>query len=278
MPEYIINENQIKLWHSKQLKGLDILKARFKRHSFRRHIHETYVIGVIENGAAKNDYRGTARTATAGDIILVNPGEVHTGKTIGEIPWEYRAMYPSADILSDIVSQIDQYRAETVNFLTCKVSNPPLAKMLRQMLVKMEDEADSLELQSLFIGTLSQLMVKHSDRKFCIRQVGKEHQAVKRTKDYILENYSKNISLQELSDVAYLSPFHLLRVFRKEIGLPPHEFLLNIRIEKAKTLLMKGYSLAQVSYDSGFADQSHFSRCFKQIVGIPPGQYQRKVN
>jgi AraC-like DNA-binding protein len=150
--------------------------------------------------------------------------------------------------------------------------------MLQQMLIKMENEADSLELQSLFISTLSHLIVEHSDRKYHIRQAGKEHQAVKRAKNYILGNYSKNISLQELSDVAYMSPFHLLRVFKKEIGLPPHEFLLNVRIEKAKTLLMKGYSLAQVSYDSGFADQSHFSRCFKQIVGIPPGQYQRKVN
>ena len=271
-------QNQIRLWHSTQIRGLDVLKASFKSHSFRRHIHETYVIGVIEDGAVKNDYRGSARTAITGDIILVNPGEVHTGKTIAEVPWEYRAMYPPADILSDIVSQLDQHQVETINFLSCKISNPPLAKMLHQTLIKMETEADSLELQSLFIDALSQLIIEHADRKFSVRRAGKEHRAVKRTKDYILENHSKNISLQELSDVAYMSPFHLIRVFRKEVGLPPHEFLLNIRIEKAKTLLMQGYSLAQVSYDSGFADQSHFSRCFKQIVGVPPGQYQKEVN
>ncbi|NIT60155.1 MAG: helix-turn-helix domain-containing protein, partial [Aliifodinibius sp.] len=110
------------------------------------------------------------------------------------------------------------------------------------------------------------------------RPTGKEHGAVKRTKEYILGNYSKNISLEELSNVAFMSPFHLIRVFRKETGLPPHEFLLNVRIEKAKSMLTKGNSLAQISYDSGFADQSHFSRYFKQIVGIPPGQYQKKVN
>jgi AraC-like DNA-binding protein len=278
MSKDLINENQVKLWRSKQIQGLDVLRAGYKHHSFRRHIHETYVIGVIEQGAVKNDYRGSMHTATTNDIILVNPGEVHTGQTVEEVPWEYRAMYPPAELLSDIVSQLDKYQAETANFISCRISNRPLAKMLQYFLLKMEKEDDSLELQTLFLDTISQLIVRHSDRRFQLRSAGKEHLAVKQTKDYILENFFKNISLKELSEVAYLSPFHLLRVFRKEIGLPPHEFLLNVRIEKSKTLLNEGHSITQVSYDTGFADQSHFSRCFKQIVGVPPGQYQRTVN
>ncbi len=148
--------------------------------------------------------------------------------------------------------------------------------MVRNLLLALEKEESRLELESLFIETISLLILKHSDKKFKVRKVEEENDAVKRTKDYIRDNFHRNLSIQELSDVACLSPYHLIRVCHQEVGLPPHKYLLNTRIEKAKSLLRKGYSISGVSYDIGFSDQSHFSRRFKQIIGVTPGHY--KVN
>ncbi|MBI1877856.1 MAG: helix-turn-helix transcriptional regulator, partial [Chloroflexi bacterium] len=73
--------------------------------------------------------------------------------------------------------------------------------------------------------------------------------------------------------ISNLSPFHLLRAFRAELGLPPHAYLTQIRIERAKALLAQGWPVAQVAFETGFADQSHLTKRFKGIVGVAPGQY-----
>ena len=74
------------------------------------------------------------------------------------------------------------------------------------------------------------------------------------------------------------SPFHLVRVFRAATGLPPHAYLTQVRLQHAKRLLAAGALIAWVAADTGFTDQSHLARHFKQVTGVTPGQYayQRK--
>ena len=64
-----------------------------------------------------------------------------------------------------------------------------------------------------------------------------------------------------------------MRVFRRQTGLPPHAYQTQVRIEAAKNLIIQGRSLAFVAAETGFADQSHFTRRFKQLAGITPGEY-----
>ena len=70
-----------------------------------------------------------------------------------------------------------------------------------------------------------------------------------------------------------LSPFYFQRLFLKETGLSPHEYLVHFRLKKARELLIRGSSIAGAVYDTGFVDQSHFSRAFKRFVGVTPGEY-----
>ena len=95
------------------------------------------------------------------------------------------------------------------------------------------------------------------------------------TREYLEEHYAENVSLEHLSQVAGLSRFHLLRAFREEIGLPPHAYLLGVRLRKAKSLLLEGLPVVRIAQDTGFFDQSHLTRHFKRLVGVPPGQYAR---
>ncbi len=62
--------------------------------------------------------------------------------------------------------------------------------------------------------------------------------------------------------------------FKHTTGLPPHTYLLQMRVELAKDAIEKGSSLADAAFQSGFADQSHMTRCFKAVYGLPPGQYK----
>jgi len=92
-----------------------------------------------------------------------------------------------------------------------------------------EDGADSLTVESLTLAALTFLVRRHADQRFSVRPLKKELAAVKRAKDFLAENFTQNISLDTLSKIAYLSPFHLLRAFRQSVGLPPHEYLINLK-------------------------------------------------
>ncbi|MEW6665176.1 MAG: helix-turn-helix domain-containing protein [Thermodesulfobacteriota bacterium] len=78
--------------------------------------------------------------------------------------------------------------------------------------------------------------------------------------------------------MANLSEFHLLRSFRAVVGLPPHAYLIQRRIDYARSHLSRRLPIVQVGLETGFTDQSHFTRWFKKIVGITPGQYRRHSN
>ena len=79
-----------------------------------------------------------------------------------------------------------------------------------------------------------------------------------------------------MAAVARLSPYHFARQFKAATGLPPHQFVLARRVERAQQLLQggAGSSLAQVAARAGFSDQSQFSRHFKRLVGVTPGRFR----
>jgi AraC-like DNA-binding protein len=83
------------------------------------------------------------------------------------------------------------------------------------------------------------------------------------------------VTLGELAAVAGLSRFELVRRFREQIGIPPHAFQTNLRIEQARRLLAGGVAPAAVAATCGFADQPHLTRTFKRAVGVTPARYAR---
>ena len=88
-----------------------------------------------------------------------------------------------------------------------------------------------------------------------------------------------DLGLQELAAVAGYSPAHFLRLFRRAFGQTPHQFVLDLRIERAKRLLRAdGQSLAEIAGSCGFADQSHFGSAFARRAGMPPGRYRETAS
>jgi len=81
------------------------------------------------------------------------------------------------------------------------------------------------------------------------------------------------VELRSLSEQTGLSRFQLLRAFKRKYGLPPHAYHLRMRIGLAQGSLRAGSTLAAVAAEYGFFDQSHFSKHFKRVVGLTPGQY-----
>jgi transcriptional regulator GlxA family with amidase domain len=109
------------------------------------------------------------------------------------------------------------------------------------------------------------------------RKPSRRAAALRKVAEYIEQNSTERILLQELAALANLSPCRFATVFRREIGLPPHRYLCHVRVQHAIALLRSGVPLAMAASEAGFFDQSHFSRHFKSICGVTPGKYLSQV-
>lgn len=91
--------------------------------------------------------------------------------------------------------------------------------------------------------------------------------------DYMREHYDEEITLQHLSELSQINPFVLLRQFRNECGVTPHQYLRTYRVNRAMDFIQQGVKLADVAQLCGFSDQSHMNRQFKKTVGVSPGRF-----
>jgi AraC family transcriptional regulator len=94
--------------------------------------------------------------------------------------------------------------------------------------------------------------------------------------EYIMENLGGNPTLEQMAAVAHLSPYHFARQFKAATGLPPYQYVIARRVERAQHLLWGDgeLGLAEIAFRAGFSDQSHFSSHFKRIIGVTPGQFR----
>lgn len=93
-------------------------------------------------------------------------------------------------------------------------------------------------------------------------------------KDSILDQPENLYLIEEMAKDTNISPFHLIRKFKKMYGLTPHQFQIQCKVRKAQKLLEEEKSVCEVTYDAGFCDQSHLDRCFQKIVGLTPKEYR----
>jgi AraC-like DNA-binding protein len=96
---------------------------------------------------------------------------------------------------------------------------------------------------------------------------------IARARATLQARFIEGVQLGELARVAGISKCHLVHLFHKEVGLPPHAYQIHLRVARARTLVAQGVPLAEVASRTGFADQSHLTRLFKRVTGLPPGQY-----
>jgi len=271
-------QEEVKFWCDPALDNLELLRATYVTHAFSPHVHEGFAIGVVQQGTTSTSYRHTHYNMPAGTVIVINPGELHTGEAANEQGWTYRMLYPQATLLQRIASELADQPRDIPFFSSPVLFDDYLAKLVLNMHIILEDENSPLiERQSSFWWAMSQLITRHADDPPPEREINEERNCVKKVRTYIETHYDEDLRLDQLAALVNLNACHMLRLFAGTVGMPPHAYLTYVRARQAKRLLAVGVSIADAACLTGFVDQSHLTKRFKRVYGITPGQYLLSV-
>ena len=263
--------NIARLWRPIPDLDLSLFKARFTTFAYDRHTHDEFAIGVIERGAQCFHHKGTVHKSPTGSIITVNPDEVHDGMAASKEGYSYRMLYVGLPFLEESFGDLF-HGAGLRAFSSPVTQDPELACRLSFCLARLDQDARLLD--HLLLPILYDLFARHAAPGLPSLSPLAHDAAMSRALEYIRCHSDLNIGLGDLAQMAGLSKYHFLRVFKQHTGLTPHAYLLKLRVEQARKYLEQGMSPSDVASMAGFSDQSHLTRRFKAVYGVTPGVFQ----
>ena len=255
--------------------GVDVVQATYVRHSFPPHFHETFAIGVMTRGTCALACRGTTFLVRQGHVVAIAPGEVHTGQQIGEAGWSYRIIYPTREIVTAAFPDHD-VPSGAFGFSSPAFEDQPLAGVLNNVCATLEESDCPLEQESALMHVLTPLVHRYAE-SVASSSPRRHVPGTTAARDYLHAHFAEPVTLTTLAQVAGLSCFYFIRVFRAAFGMTPHAYLAMLRLERSRQLLRTSSSIAQVAAAVGFSDQSHLTRFFRRVYGMTPGVYAKAV-
>uniref|UniRef100_UPI000477563A AraC family transcriptional regulator n=1 Tax=Nocardiopsis baichengensis TaxID=280240 RepID=UPI000477563A len=240
----------VRYWRHPGLPGVELVKAHYVRHAFTPHTHEAYTLAVIESGIEVYDCRGTTHRVGADGIALVEPGTVHTGHSGTPDGWRYRVLYPEEEVVADAARDIGM--AGPPLFTGSSAHDPATAAVLRAA-HRAAEQGDRLSASTLTRQALHRLLAGHATSPAHGAGTPAPRRMVAEAREALRSRMADPPTLEELAAGVGVSAFALLRAFRRDLGLPPHAYLNDVRVERARRLLAEGSPPAEVAAAGGFA-------------------------
>ncbi len=259
--------HETRFWRFDALAGLEIAHGRYRRHAFPRHAHDCYVVSAMEEGVEQLICRGRRHTAGAGGLVLLAPGTWHENR--GEGCYAYRTFYLPAAWFE----ALDGHRPGGVGFESPVVERDRrLAGELLRLHAALAAAGPTLEIEERLVAAFEAVLDRHA-RPRVPADCSADPALVAVIRDHLAAHLASRVGLAALGRLVDRSPGHLLRVFRRTMGVTPHQFQTQLRIGRAADLLRRGRTPADTALALGFADQSHLTRYFTRSVGVSPGRF-----
>ena len=268
--------NRSKTWSDDAFEATEFLFADYRDFVFPPHVHETFGIGVIEAGGQQfRPGRAPSLIMPAETLCVFNPGVVHEGRPATEQGWRYRMFYPSPTL---VARTLEDPQHRTVGgewgFGRHVIDDPELYREFENLHVSSQLRETLLERETRITAFLRRLFARHGN--FSLKR-NPPPVAPPRTvaivRDYLHAKAESQVSIADLAEAAGVSGTQVIRAFSAGTGMPPHSYLVSLRVERAKALLRAGTSAAATALHVGFSDQSQLTRHFKRLTGVTPGRF-----
>ena len=261
--------------------GIRIEHYRLPVGELPEHRHHEHLVLIAMNDGCRGEIRTSSGlringTQNSGNVCVLPSGLAHSARL--EDPCEQLALHVDPSLVRRAASE----SLKSGNFEvaeTCTRSDGVISSIGMALLGELESEGLS---GRLYAESLANVLAVHLLRHYTtgMGQVqrfsgGLSAQRLRQVTAYVAENYSNDIRLSQLAKVAGMSSFHFAREFKRTTGTTPHQYLIKIRVERAKALLAEGeMPLIEVGLQSGFSHQSHFTRLFRRLTGTTPMSYR----
>jgi len=257
--------------HRSGLSGVEAL-TRISARGFPRHAHDQFGVGVIDFGGHRSWSGAGSVEAGPGDVIMVNPGEIHDGAPIRGAARGWRMLYLDPQRLlqenaEDLLDRFEWWRPA----VTDPIVAHHFSRAFDAVIAPIGDGLDREEALRLLLMALTR------DHRIGRRLSAAPPPPVARALARIDSAPELPTSLAELAGLSGVSRFQLLRGFRRAVGMTPYAYLLQRRAGRAKRLLTMGRTPAECAVEAGFADQSHMTRAFVRQFGVTPGRYRDAI-
>ncbi|WP_067564849.1 AraC family transcriptional regulator [Nocardia acidivorans] len=262
-----------RLWTADASSQVDLLSARFETFQFDKHSHDQLSVGVIEQGAEGLHMAGGTVVIPAGQLVIINPGQVHTGFAAVESGWRYRMFYFDTDLVEELAAA--RLGTGAVWFPETAVRDDELFARMRFAHRAQERAGDPLTAESLLLAGLSAVLGRHARGGHQLAGQGRPRQGIEQARQLLHDRWNEAVTVAELTAVSGIPRATLISAFRRAYGLPPHAYLLRLRANHARRLLLAGGLPADVAVAVGFADQAHLTRICKRYFGVTPGAIRR---
>lgn len=248
------------------------------------HFHDEYLICAQLQGSESFEISGKLQQFDPGDLVLINPQQVHTGNAEGHDDLEYLSLYVDPHYVRTLARSL-QAAAELPEFTVIRAADQwPLIEHLRRLhaLVRDEGDADAAELQAALEAVVRPALEQFSNlRQPMLRSTNRvTHRKIAKAMEHIRGLDSSvnptSLSLDELAEIAGLSKYHFLRQFSQTVGITPGAYLRTLRLcHAARKLRTSAQPILDIALSVGFADHPSFSRAFARHMGMTPSEYQK---
>jgi AraC-like DNA-binding protein len=259
--------------------GIESVRAHFVGHAYDPHWHDSFLVGVTEQGVQQFNCRRVRHRSTPGQVFLLEPGDIHDGLAPTEEGFTYSTLYLEPTWLDDQLRALFEHApsAGLPSFADTLCHDERLARATALAFNSVHYQ-DLRIVRQTAMDDLLACLTRHLHWRKRVNPDPRLPLTAQRARDYLHAHLDRDIGLEDLAQACGVDRFRLTRAFKAAFGLAPHAYLIQLRLARARRLLSQGQTPAEVAMALGFADQSHLGRWFRRAYRLTPADYRRRCS
>ncbi|HDS1713533.1 TPA: AraC family ligand binding domain-containing protein [Pseudomonas putida] len=259
--------------------GIESVRAHFVGHAYDPHWHDSFLVGVTEQGVQQFNCRRVRHRSTPGQVFLLEPGDIHDGLAPTDEGFTYSTLYlESAWLDQQLRAQFEHAPDDSLPSFADTLCHDERLAQATALAFQAVHTQDLRIVRQTAMDDLLACLTRHLHWRRRINPDPRLPLTAQRARDYLHANLERDIGLEDLAHACGIDRFRLTRAFKAAFGIAPHAYLIQLRLARARRLLAQGQTPAEVAVALGFADQSHLGRWFRRAYRLTPADYRRRCS
>ncbi|HJQ27108.1 MAG TPA: AraC family transcriptional regulator [Blastocatellia bacterium] len=246
---------------------------------FEAHAHAAFTVTALLAGRMRASVGDDELVLTAGDVAFTGAGQLHAAEA-DEV--DFVSIHIKPALINELAAEMNLTRTTVeIIFRAHRATDETLVAIAQLIAGEVTRAAPGHEImldalaRQLAVHLLRSHLTVRKSAQIELSRVGPVDRRLRRALEFMHHNYERELALEEIAAAAYLSEYHFARLFKQVTGATPHVYLANLRIERARRLLVEtAHPIIEIAAMVGYQSQSHFTKIFKSVTGVTPRAYR----